>query len=70
MERIRGVYAGEGKVFALADRLVAFAEANQGVTGAQLRDPADPRLLPVLTQLEADYMATTQEQASELAKGQ
>ncbi|HEX8480483.1 MAG TPA: hypothetical protein VF650_01095 [Allosphingosinicella sp.] len=70
MERIRNVYAGEAKVFALGDRLVAFAEANKGVTGAQLRDPAGPRLLPVLTQLEADYMAISQEQAAALAKGQ
>jgi hypothetical protein len=70
MERIRSVYVAEAKVFALGDRLVAFAEANKGITGAQLRDPAGPRLLPVLTQLEADNMAINQEQAAALAKGQ
>jgi hypothetical protein len=70
LARVRNVYAGEGKVFELADRLVAFAEAHKGVTGAQLRDPAGPRLLPTLTQLEADYMAITQAQAAALAQGQ
>jgi len=68
--RVRDVYAGEGKVFELADRLVAFAEAHQGVTGAQLRDPAGPRLLPALTQMEADYMLISQAQAAALAQGQ
>lgn len=69
LERLRPLYAGEEKVFALADRLVAFAEANRGVTGAQLRDPGR-RLLPVLTQMEIDYMAISQEQAEALAQGQ
>lgn len=68
--RVRNVYAGEGKVFELADRLVAFAEAHKGVTGAQLRDPAGPRLLPALTQMEADYIAISQAQAAALAQGQ
>lgn len=67
--RVRNVYAGEEKVFELADRLVAFAEAHKGVTGAQLRDPAGPRLLPMLTQMEADYMVITQAQAAALAQG-
>jgi hypothetical protein len=69
-ERVRSVYAAEAKVFALADRLVAFAEANKGVTGAQLREPGRSRLLPALIQMEADYMAITQEQAAALAQGQ
>lgn len=68
--RVRNVYAGEGKVFEIADRLVAFAETHNGVTGAQLRDPSGPRLLPPLTQMEADYMAIAQAQAAALAGGQ
>lgn len=67
--RVRNVFTEEGKVFDLADRLVAFAETHKGVTGAQLRDPAGPRLLPALTQMEADYMVITQAQAAALAQG-
>lgn len=70
LDRVRNVYAGEGKVFDLADRLVAYAEAHQAVTGARLRDPSAPPLLPPLAQMEADYMAITQAQAEALAKGQ
>lgn len=70
LDRVRSVYAGEGKVFELADRLVAFAETHKGMTGAQLRDPAGPRLLPILTQMEADFMAISQAQAAALAQGQ
>lgn len=70
LARVRNVYAGEGKVFELADRLVAFTEAHKGITGAQLRDPAGPRLLPALTQMETDYMAISQAQAAALAQGQ
>lgn len=68
MERVRSVYDSEARIFALADRLVAFAEANKGVTGAQLGGPGSAPLLPDLIEMEADYMAITLEQAALLAR--
>lgn len=69
MERVRRVFLSEAKVFELADRLVAFAESNKGVTAAQLRAPGPSPLFPPLKQLEADYLAIAMEQAAILAEG-
>lgn len=65
LDRVRRVYAAESKVFALADRLAAFAEASQ----AQLGTPGPSQLFPTLKQIELDYIAITTEQAAALAEG-
>jgi GNAT superfamily N-acetyltransferase len=67
-ERLRAVIAAEEKTFEIGDRLAAFAEARAGITPAELRQSARPLLLTPLSQLEADYMATAQEQVALVAE--
>ena len=69
MERVRRVFAAESRTFEIADRLVAFAEANKNIAPAQLRAGGRSPLFPPLQQLERDYMAIAMEQAALLAEG-
>lgn len=66
-ERVRPMMAAEEKTFALADRLVAFAEANAAITPARLRTTGEASAAAPLRQMELDYVAITQEQAALLA---
>jgi hypothetical protein len=69
-ERIGRVLAAEAKTFELADRLVAYAEANRATTPAQLRTAGAGSAVAPLTKLELEYASINQEQAAALAGGE
>jgi hypothetical protein len=69
-ERVRAFFAAEEKMFTLADRLIAFAEANKGISAAQLRAVGPSSATAPLRQLEEDQGAITLEQAALLAAGE
>jgi hypothetical protein len=69
-ERVRPMMAAEEKTFELADRLVAYAQANSAITPAQLRSTGEGSAGAPLRQMERDYVAITQEQAALLAGGE
>lgn len=68
LERVGGATAAEEKVFALGDRLASLAQANAGMTGAQLAAGGTPALLDELTAMEEAYIRISQEQAALLAQ--
>jgi hypothetical protein len=69
-ERVLAFLPGEAKTFDLADRLVAYAEANKAITTAQLRLVGPGAATAPLTQLERDYLALVVAQAGVLAAGE
>lgn len=65
IDRVRAVFTAEEKVFALADRLAAFADGS--ITVAQLRVVGAASALAPLRPMEDELMAINAEQAALLA---
>lgn len=68
LDRVGRAAAIDEKIFALGDRLAAFAEGNADITGAQLLATGQASLLAEMVAMESSYAASAQEQASLLAE--